>query len=287
MPNTAAEKPDAKTIAILYQNDDFGKDYLKGTARTGFGDQGHQKLIMVEILLRDLVADRSIQQIVQDQGRQSRHAADLHRNAEVRAPRPSRRPPSSDWHPVQIPHQRVGLGRRRDASRPAIEATPGRPVGPVSEGRRRSRSGSQRSGHERNGRAFLDQVVSRGRPAPTAARPCLGYGAAQGARARCCEHVRRRPHPRQPDEAGRQPEGLRRPASMLPGTKINTGPDRLMHRSSSCRCMRFKGREMGTVRRHHFRRRAFRVTLHCGNKINRPPRLQSRGLFVDARCRWY
>ncbi|MFX6303905.1 ABC transporter substrate-binding protein, partial [Acinetobacter baumannii] len=32
------EKPGAK-VAILYQNDDFGKDYLKGL-KDGFGDKG-------------------------------------------------------------------------------------------------------------------------------------------------------------------------------------------------------------------------------------------------------
>ena len=44
-----------KTIGVLYQNDDFGKDYLLGL-REGLGDQAN-KLIVVEIFLRDLVAD--------------------------------------------------------------------------------------------------------------------------------------------------------------------------------------------------------------------------------------
>ena len=40
------EKPDAK-IAILYQNDDFGKDYLKGT-KDGFGAKASSTIIMEE-----------------------------------------------------------------------------------------------------------------------------------------------------------------------------------------------------------------------------------------------
>ena len=40
------EKPDAK-VAILYQNDDFGKDYLKGT-KDGFGAKASSTIIMEE-----------------------------------------------------------------------------------------------------------------------------------------------------------------------------------------------------------------------------------------------
>jgi branched-chain amino acid transport system substrate-binding protein len=40
------EKPGAK-VAILYQNDDFGKDYLKGT-KDGFGDKASSSIIMEE-----------------------------------------------------------------------------------------------------------------------------------------------------------------------------------------------------------------------------------------------
>jgi len=40
------EKPDAK-IAILYQNDDFGKDYLKGT-KDGLGAKGASMIVMEE-----------------------------------------------------------------------------------------------------------------------------------------------------------------------------------------------------------------------------------------------
>jgi branched-chain amino acid transport system substrate-binding protein len=40
------EKPGAK-VAILYQNDDFGKDYLKGT-KDGFGDKASSFIIMEE-----------------------------------------------------------------------------------------------------------------------------------------------------------------------------------------------------------------------------------------------
>ena len=69
-----------KTIGMLYQNDDFGKDYVIGL-REGLGDQAN-KLIVVEGVLRDHVADGGFAGGA-DQGRQSRH---LHqyRDAEIR-----------------------------------------------------------------------------------------------------------------------------------------------------------------------------------------------------------
>ena len=75
------EKPDAK-IAILYQNDDFGKDYLKGT-KDGLGAKGASMIIMEESYEVSEPIDRLAHR--QDQGRQSRRAADL-RDAEIRGP---------------------------------------------------------------------------------------------------------------------------------------------------------------------------------------------------------
>ena len=40
------EKPDAK-VAIIYQNDDFGKDYLKGT-KDGLGAKAASTIIIEE-----------------------------------------------------------------------------------------------------------------------------------------------------------------------------------------------------------------------------------------------
>ena len=83
------EKPDAK-IAIMYQNDDFGKDYLKGL-KDGLGAKA--SMLDRRGKLRDLGTD----------DRQSHRQAEGHRrrrlhqhlDAEIRAPRRSRRSPRS------------------------------------------------------------------------------------------------------------------------------------------------------------------------------------------------
>ena len=97
-----------KTIGVLYQNDDFGKDYVIGL-RDGLGDQAN-KLILIEIVLRDLGADGRFAGGA-DQGRQSRHLHQ-HRDAEIRGTgdQEDRR---AELAPGALPHQRVGLDRRR------------------------------------------------------------------------------------------------------------------------------------------------------------------------------
>jgi ABC-type branched-subunit amino acid transport system substrate-binding protein len=54
-------KPDAK-IGVLYQNDDYGKDYLKGL-RTGLGEKGSQIAIEVSYELADPTIDSQIVQL--------------------------------------------------------------------------------------------------------------------------------------------------------------------------------------------------------------------------------
>ncbi len=98
-----------KTIGILYQNDDFGKDYIIGL-HEGLGDQA-SKMIVIEMLLRDILADGGLAGGA-DQGRQSGHLRQ-HRDAEIRRPSDQedrRAGMASD--PVR--YQRVGVGRRRD-----------------------------------------------------------------------------------------------------------------------------------------------------------------------------
>src|SRR5215475_6729133 len=54
-------KPDAK-IGVLYQNDDFGKDYLKGL-RAGLSDKASQIMIAVSYELTDPTIDSQIVQL--------------------------------------------------------------------------------------------------------------------------------------------------------------------------------------------------------------------------------
>ena len=117
-----------KTIGVLYQNDDFGKDYVIGL-RDGLGDQAN-KLIVMESLLRDLLADgrfpgRS------DQERQSGHFHQ-HLDAEIRgAGDQENRRVEMDSGP--LPHQRVGVCRQRDEAG-RIRERPGHSHRGVSEG---------------------------------------------------------------------------------------------------------------------------------------------------------
>ena len=98
-----------KTIGVLYQNDDFGKDYIIGL-RDGLGDQAN-KLIVIEFLLRDLVADGGFPGGA-DQGLQSRY---LHQHLDAEICRPGdQEDRRAELAPDPFPHQRVGFDRRRD-----------------------------------------------------------------------------------------------------------------------------------------------------------------------------
>ena len=70
-------------------------------------------------------------------------------------------------------------------------------------------------------RAFMDKYFPDGDK--TSSFTVYGYAVAQthGAGAQA---MRRRPHPRERHAAGREPEGSRASAMLLPGIKINTSP---------------------------------------------------------------
>ena len=117
-----------KTIGVLYQNDDFGKDYVIGL-HEGLGDQA-SKLIVVESSYETTLADGRFAGGA-DQGRQPRHLHQ-HRDAEIRraGDQEGRRTRlASD----RVPHQRVGLGRRRDEAG-RLRERPGRAERGLSEG---------------------------------------------------------------------------------------------------------------------------------------------------------
>ena len=75
-----AQKPDAK-IGILYQNDDFGKDYLHGV-RDVLKDNYDKQVTAVSYEVTDATIDS---QLVTPAIRR-RRCADDHRHAEVRRP---------------------------------------------------------------------------------------------------------------------------------------------------------------------------------------------------------
>ncbi len=90
-----AAKPDAK-IGVLYQNDDFGKDYVKGL-RAGLGDKAKQILIEASYELSDPTIDSQIVQLkaagIDTMIEQS--------NAKAAA-QSIRKLHELDWHPLHI-----------------------------------------------------------------------------------------------------------------------------------------------------------------------------------------
>ena len=97
-----------KTVGILYQNDDFGKDYLTGFNEAFGADKS--KIVVAEVPYEVSVADGGFAGGA-DQGRQPGHLRQ-HRNAEVRraGDQEDRR---DEMDAGAVPHQRLGLGRPR------------------------------------------------------------------------------------------------------------------------------------------------------------------------------
>ena len=124
-----------KTIGVLYQNDDFGKDYVIGL-REGLGDQAG-KLIVIGSVLRDLVADGGFAGGA-DQGRQSGYLRQ-HLDAEIRSAG-DQEDRGAELAPGPLPHQRLGVDRRRDEAG-RLRERPGHPLHRLSEGPQGSRNG--------------------------------------------------------------------------------------------------------------------------------------------------
>ena len=97
-----------KTIGVMYQNDDFGKDYVIGL-RDGLGDQAN-KLIVIESSY-ETTSPTVDSPGGADQGRQPRHLHQ-HLDAEIRGAgdQEARR---AEMEPGPFPHQRLGVGRQR------------------------------------------------------------------------------------------------------------------------------------------------------------------------------
>ncbi len=188
-------KPDAK-VAIFYANDDFGKDYLLGLKEVL--DKSSVKIVAEEsyettepsidshiVKLKDTGADVFVNIATPKFAAQA-----IKKIAEL------------GWKPMQVMTDvSISIGA---VMKPAgLEASRRRAVGRLPEGRLRSAVEGRR-GHEEV--HDLRRQVHAGRQ-HLRRQPGLWLrrGADHGAGA---EAVRRQPHPRERDEAGRQPEGL-------------------------------------------------------------------------------
>ena len=230
------EKPEAK-IGVLYQNDDFGKDYLKGL-KDGLGAKA--SLITAEesyetsepsidghiVKLKSAGVDTFISITTPKFAAQA-----IKKLAEL------------DWHPLHIVSN--------------VSSSVGGVLKPAGY---ENSQGILSAAYAKDGAdaqwdndpgmkkffEFLGQVLSGGRQAQLVGGLRLWRGADAGEGA---SDVRRRSHPRQCHEAGREPEGFRaRHASA--GRQDQHLADRLRS-DRAVADDALQGREMGSVRRHH------------------------------------
>jgi branched-chain amino acid transport system substrate-binding protein len=88
-------RPDAK-IGVLYQNDDYGKDYVKGL-RAGLGDKAGQIMIAVSYELSDPTIDSQIVQL-----KAAGIDTMIEQSAAKAAAQSIRKVHELDWHPLHI-----------------------------------------------------------------------------------------------------------------------------------------------------------------------------------------
>ena len=240
----ARTHPNAK-IGVLYQNDDYGKDYLKGL-KDGLGDKA-KTMIVAEAPYEVDRPDRRFA----DRPACKASGADVFFNITTPkfAAQAIKQGGRDRLEAGALPEQRLALGRlgaeagraRERQGRPDRRCYLKDPTDP---------QWKDDAGDEGVARLH-GQVLS-----PTATRPSsfnvYGYAVAAdpGAGAQA---VRRRPHARERHAAGREPEGLRRSPMLLPGIKINTSPtDFYPDRADADAAL--QRRALGTVRRGDERR---------------------------------
>ena len=267
--------PNAK-IAVLYQNDDYGKDYLKGF-KDGLGAKAASMIVMEEsyeiseptidshiVKLKSTGADVFFNITTPKFAAQA-----IKKNAEI------------GWKPLHFLNnvsasigsviKPAGFENAQDiissnylegSDRPAMEERRGH------EGLERV-PGQILSGSQPRRR--LGDVRLYRRPGPRA----------------CAEGLRRRPDPREHHEAGGQHQGsrTRRPAARRQGQHLS---DRLRPDLATA-TDEVQGRDLGAVRRHHERRRRRLrpVNARMTTKEAAPAALP-QGLFVvTSRAKWY
>ena len=198
------EKPNAK-VGILYQNDDYGKDYLKGFkdglgAKARIDDRPGGKL-------RSLRTDHRFP-YRQAEG-ERRRRVHQHHHAEVRGAgdQEERR---DRLEAAALPQQRLGLDRQRhEAGR--LRRTPRASSRP-----QYLKDPTDAQWKNDAGMKALDEFLAKYYPEANRARHFVmyGYTAAQGL-VHVLKACRRQSHPREHHEAGRQHQGsrTRRPAA--------------------------------------------------------------------------
>ena len=217
-----------KTIGVLYQNDDFGKDYITGL-REGLGEQAG-KLILVGDLLRNVLADGGLAG-GPDQGRQPGHLRQ-HFDAEIcsASDQEDRR---TGLASRAVPDQRVGLDRRSDEAGRLCRRS-GRALDELFEGSRRIPSWKNDPAMN-EWRAFMTKWYPEGDQED--ASTVFGYGVAKGLEQvlrQCGDDLTR-------ENVMKQAANLNFEIGIyLPGTHIKTSPTDFAP-LEQLQMMRFKG----------------------------------------------
>ena len=229
-----------KTIGVLYQNDDFGKDYIIGL-REGLGDQA-SKLIVIESSY-ETASPTVDSQVVQIKGANP----DIFINIATPkfAAQAIKKVAELNWHPIHfLTNVSVSIG---GVMKPAGYEND---QGILSTNYLKDPKDPQWKndpGHERMA-GVHDQMVSGRRPGRRVHRVCLrrckrdraGAAAVQG-----------RSHPRERHEAGGQSEF--RDRHLPAGHQDQDGPDRLRPARAAADDA-LQGRDLGSVRPGHERR---------------------------------
>ena len=218
-----SKHPDAK-IGILYQNDDYGKDYVKGL-KDGLGDKAAKMIVSEQPYeVTDPTVDSQIVNL-------KASGANVFYNVTTPkfAAQAIKKAAEIGWHPVHLLNnvsQSVGA-----VLKPAgLENAKGilstfylkDPTDPA----------WKNDAGYKQWLAFMDKYYPNGDKTLELHGLRLHRGADAGAGAQA---VRRQPDAREHDEAGRQPEGPRT-ADAAAGHQDQHQPDRLLSRSSRCRC---------------------------------------------------
>ena len=228
-------KPNAK-IAVLYQNDDYGKDYLKGF-KDGLGAKAASMIVMEESYeVSEPTIDSHIVKLKST-------GADVFFNITTPkfAAQAIKKNARDRLEAAALPQQRLGLDRQRDQAG-RLRKCAGHHLVELSQGSDRP------AVEERRGDEGLErvpgQVLSGSQP-----RRCLGdvcLYRCPGPRA-CAEGLRRRPDPREHHEAGGEHQGprARRPVAGRQGQHLG---DRFCA-DLAIAADEVQGRDLGAVRR--------------------------------------
>ena len=242
------EKPDAK-IAVLYQNDDFGKDYLKGL-KDGLGAKASMIIAEESYETSEPTIDNHIVKL-------KASGADVFVSITTPkfAAQAIKKIAEIEWKPMHIVSNVSRLGRRRDEAGRLRERA-GHSFCRLRQGRRRPAVG-QRSRHEEI--LCVPREVLSPKPTSSTARWCTATARPRpwpGCFEMCGDNLTR-------ENVMKQAASLKdfAPDTLLPGVKINTSATDFAPIEQLADDA-VQGREVGPVRRHH-QRRTEQLRLCC------------------------